>query len=278
MRGLDGKTAIVTGAASGIGRASALGLAAAGANVFATDIDADGLAQTAERIERAGGGKVATATQDVTDEARWDSVMEDAAKAFGKTPQVLINNAGIAVAGPLVDVTLDDWRRQTAVNVDSVFLGTRALMRALGEGGPGGSIINISSVAGLRGAAGASPYCTSKGAVRLFTKSAAVECAQMGFGIRVNSVHPGIIDTPIWSKSITDMMDAGADEETIAQLTAETGANMIDPNAIAQLGTPMGRAGQPEEVADLIVYLASDMSSFCTGQEFVVDGGMTASS
>ena len=209
-------------------------------------------------------------------EARWDRVVEEATDAFGAAPQVLVNNAGIAVAGPITDMSLADWRRQMEVNVESVFLGTRALMRALGEGGPGGSIINISSVAGLRGAAGASPYCTSKGAVRLFSKSAAIECAQMGFGIRVNSVHPGIIDTPIWTKSITDMMEAGADEETIAQLTAETGANMMDPNAIAQMNTPMNRAGLPEEVADVIVYLASDASSFVTGQEFVVDGGMTA--
>ena len=276
MKGLKDKTAIVTGAASGIGRAAAKGLSAAGANVFATDIDGDGLSQTAEAITRSGGGKIVNAAQDVVDEARWDSVVQEATDAFGTLPQILVNNAGIAVAGPITDMSLADWRRQMEINVESVFLGTRALMRALGEGGPGGSIINISSVAGLRGAAGASPYCTSKGAVRLFSKSAAIECAQMGFGIRVNSVHPGIIDTPIWTKSITDMMEAGADEETIAQLTAETGANMMDPNAIAQMNTPMNRAGLPEEVADVIVYLASDASSFVTGQEFVVDGGMTA--
>lgn len=271
MGQLRGKVAIITGAGSGIGRAGAMALAAEGASVMATDVDEAGLADTS-RLAAGLPGRLETMTQDVTSETRWDEVFAAVAERLGE-PSILVNNAGIAIAGALMDYSLDDWRRQMAVNTDSVFLGTRAAMRAM-QGG-GGSIINLSSVAGLRGAAGASAYCASKGAVRLFSKAAAVECAQLGLKIRVNSVHPGIIDTPIWQKSITRMSEAMRPEQQAA-LSAHTGGNALDPNMIAAGATPMGRPGQAEEVADLIVYLASDKSSYITGQELVVDGGLTS--
>jgi NAD(P)-dependent dehydrogenase (short-subunit alcohol dehydrogenase family) len=271
MKGISGTSALVTGAASGIGRAAALGLVAAGAKVYGTDIDAAGLAETKKL---AGDGVFEFGSQDVTDEARWDTVMSAAEEAHGAV-STIVNNAGVAIAGPIVDFSLADWQKQMAINMDSVFLGTRAGMRRMKDTG-GGSIINISSVAGLRGAAGASAYCASKGGVRLFTKAAAVECAQMNYGIRVNSVHPGIIDTPIWQKSITDMLNAVDDPEQVAALTAHSGANSIDVDAIAAQTSPMGRAGTAQEVADLIVFLASDASSYINGQEMVIDGAMTS--
>lgn len=271
MGQIDGKVAIITGAGSGIGRACAQVLVREGAAIMATDIDTDGLTETARLVDSVGG-RIMTRHQDVVDEAAWDTVFAETEAAFG-APSILVNNAGIAIAGALADYSLEDWRLQMAVNVDSVFLGTRAAMRAMS--GRGGSIINISSVAGLRGAAGASAYCTSKGAVRLFTKAAAVECAQLGTGIRVNSVHPGIIDTPIWQKSITRMTEA-MDADRIAALTAHSGANQMDADMIAAQSSPMGRAGRPEEVAELVLFLASDASSYISGQEHVVDGAMTA--
>ena len=272
MGRLEGKSAIVTGAGSGIGRAASLALARHGARVFATDIDEAGGAETLALIREAGGQGRA-AHQDVTDEARWHDVMLAAGDAHGPV-SILVNNAGVALAGPIMDFSLEDWQAQMRVNLDSVFLGTREAIRAMKETG-GGSIINVSSVAGLRGAAGASAYCASKGGVRLFTKAAAVECAQMQYGIRVNSVHPGIIDTPIWTKSITRMTEASLDTAAMEQMMASTGANALDPDIIAA-AAPMGRAGRAGEIADGIGFLASDESSYMTGQELVLEGALTA--
>jgi len=270
MRNLKGRVAIVTGAASGIGRACAVALADEGVAVLATDIDDSGTKETVDLIEKRGG-KALAANHDVTDEARWDEIMTLCETELGK-PAIMVNNAGVAIGGAILEFSLADWQKQMAINMDSVFLGTRAAMRAMQESG--GSIINLSSIAGLRGSAGVSAYCASKGGVRLFSKAAAVECGQLGFPIRVNSIHPGIIDTPIWQKSIARMTDTMSADQ-LAALSTQNGANALSADAIAR-GAPMGRAGQPEEIADMVVFLASDSSSYISGQELVVDGAMTA--
>ena len=274
MGRLTGKTAIVTGAASGIGRATAEALSREGAAVYATDLDGEGATRCAAAITE-NGRRAMAAHQDVLDEVRWNTVMEEAA-ALGDV-SVLVNNAGIALGGALIDFSLEDWRTQMAVNLDSVFLGTRAAVRAMKDTG-GGSIINLSSVAGLRGASGLGAYCASKGGVRLFTKSAAVECGQMGYNIRVNSVHPGIIDTPIWGKNITGVMSSSPDPEAMREGLFAPGGNAINAQALGAASAVLGRPGTADEVAEVIVFLASDDSRYCTGQEFVVDGGMTARS
>jgi NAD(P)-dependent dehydrogenase (short-subunit alcohol dehydrogenase family) len=251
MGQLDGRAGIVTGAASGIGAATARVLAREGAKLVLTDLDdAAGLALA----EEVGGIYV---HHDVADEAAWPGVVETAEKRFGRL-DILVANAGIAIMGPAIDMSLVDWRRQMAINVDGVFLSVKYCVPAMRRAGHGGSIVMLSSVAGLRGSAGLAGYSASKGAVRLFAKSIALECAQAGDAIRVNSVHPGIIATPIWTK-----MPGRANAP-------------LDPGKIADHTVPLGKAGQAEEIANGILFLVSDQSSHMTGSELVIDGGLTA--
>ena len=204
MARIQGRTAFVTGAASGIGRAAAIALAREGANVMLTDIDAPGGRETAAMIE-ASGGIAQFRGQDVTEEDRWAELITRTMTLFGRL-DILVNNAGIGIGVPITEMTLEQWNRQLAINMTGVFLGVKHAIPAMRTEKPegsyrGGSIINISSVAGLVGSPGLTAYCATKGGVRLFSKAVAMECAAAGDGIRVNSVHPGIIDTPIWARS-----------------------------------------------------------------------------
>ncbi len=194
--------------------------------------------------------------QDVTDEARWRAVVDEVLAAFGRL-DILVNSAGIAVLGNIETTTLADWRKVNAVNAEGVFLGCREAVRAMKETG-GGSIVNLSSVAGIIGDASSLAYCASKGAVRLLTKSTALHCARAGYKIRVNSVHPSFAETPMVLEGIARAKDP-------ARIRAGL-----------ERAAPMGRMGKAEEVANTILFLASDESSFTTGAEFMVDGGLTA--
>jgi NAD(P)-dependent dehydrogenase (short-subunit alcohol dehydrogenase family) len=263
MGQVDGKVAIVTGGASGIGAACTETLAREGAKVAVTDIDSTRGQELVAKIA-AAGGQAAYLTQDVTDEARWPEVVAEIESLYGRL-DVLVANAGIGIMIPsIVEMSLADWRRQTAVNLDGVFLSVKYCIPALRRAG-GGSIIMMSSVAGLRGSPILAGYCATKGGVRLFAKAIAMECAGGGDGIRVNSVHPGIIDTPIWQK-----IPVGA---------ASSGRNApIDPHELARLGVPLGQAGAAQDIANGVLFLASDVSRHMTGAELVIDGGMTAGS
>lgn len=239
------KVALITGGASGIGRATSARLAGAGYRIVVTDVDPDGR-EIVEAIHEA-----VFVEHDVTSEAAWEHAIETALDIHGRL-DVLVNNAGVTLVRAVTETTLEEWRALQAVNLDGVFLGTKHAIRAMREQGDGGSIVNVSSAAGLVGASLSSAYCASKGGVNLFTKAVALECAAEG--IRVNSVHPGAVRTPIWAKA-----GLGPDDEA-----ALAGAS------------PLGRMAEPEEIADAIFYLASDASRFVTGSELVIDGGYTA--
>jgi 3(or 17)beta-hydroxysteroid dehydrogenase len=252
MNRLDGKVCLITGGASCIGRGSARKLAAEGARVVIADRNVEGGAAVAAEL----GAPHRFEPLDVTDEAAWTRVVEATVAAFGRL-DVLVNSAGIAVWGNIERLSLAEWRQQHAVNADGTFLGCRAAIGAMKITG-GGSIINLSSVAGLIGVADAAAYCSSKGAVRLLSKSVALHCARAGYNIRCNSVHPSFIDTPM-----VDSVVEGAKDQ----------AKM---RAMVERAAPLGRLGHVDDVANLIVFLASEESKFITGSELVVDGGLTA--
>ena len=256
---VEGKVAIVTGGASGIGRACAERLAAEGAWVAVTDIQTALGQEAADAINNAGGRAIFL-EHDVTDEAAWERVVQTVVDTFGGL-HILVNNAGIGVGGSILEMPLSEWQRQQAINLDGVFLGVKHTIPAMRDAGSG-SIINMSSVAGLKGAPNLSAYNATKGGVRLFTKGVALECAQSRWPIRVNSVHPGIIDTPIWTKVNPEML--------------EPGENAIDVQGMAALGVPTGELGYPTDIANGVLFLASDESRYMTGTELVIDGGISA--
>lgn len=253
MGRLKGKVAIVTGAASriGFGFATAERFAREGAKIVITDVRPTQLAERVSEL-RADGHDVVEATHDVTDEDQWSAVLDLAVVRFGKL-DVLVNNAGIVRPAALTDATLENWNAHIEVNLKSVFLGCRAASRQMVAQGAGGSIINISSIAGLVGFDNLLSYCASKGGVRLLTKAAALDLAEEG--VRVNSVHPGHLDTEMLAYA----------KEVAPEMVAAMIANV-----------PMKRLGQPGDVANINLFLASDESAYITGAEFTVDGGLTA--
>jgi NAD(P)-dependent dehydrogenase (short-subunit alcohol dehydrogenase family) len=260
-RRAEGKVTLVTGAASGIGQATALVLARHGALLICADVDGAGAAATAGRIRQAGG--VAAETQlDVTQESDWERAMFFCRERHARL-DVLVNCAGISAAAPVTEMTIEEWRRVMAVNLDGVFLGTKHAVRAMRAAGHGGSIINVSSASGIKPAAGASAYSASKAAVCMVTKVVAKECIERGDAIRINSVCPSGVKTPLWR-------GMPFFKELVAKLGSEEAAYQSMAQTLLHK-----RFAEPEEIAEGILYLASDESRFVTGLDLVIDGGYT---
>ncbi|HYD07661.1 MAG TPA: glucose 1-dehydrogenase [Reyranella sp.] len=255
---LAGKGAIVTGGASGIGEACSETLAREGAAVLITDIDDLRGQEVVIRITKAGG-KAHYLRHDVRDEAAWPGVIVEAEKRFGRL-DIMVANAGIGIMAPIATMTLADWQRQQAINLDGVFLSIKHAIPALKRQG-GGSIVLMSSVAGLRGSAGLAAYSATKGGVRLLAKSVALEHA--ADNIRCNSVHPGIIATPIWDKIPTGAQGNRSNAP-------------IDPHERAASIVPLPRVGEAQDVANGVLFLCTEAANYVTGQELVIDGGITA--
>lgn len=252
-----GKTALVTGAASGIGRAVAQRLTAEGARVALADLDQAGAARIAEAIDASGGQTIALQL-DVQSEADWQAAVERIPSEWGPL-QVSVNSAGIAWATPITELELADWRRVLTTNLDGVFLGTRLAMRLMKAGG-GGCIVNVASAAGIKPLAGNAAYGTSKAAIRFFTRVAALEAAP--YSIRVNSISPGAVATPMWES--TDLWP---------RQIAATGGRRA---ALKALVTDYGFA-EPEQIAAAVLFLASDEARNVTGVDLPIDDGFSNS-
>jgi NAD(P)-dependent dehydrogenase (short-subunit alcohol dehydrogenase family) len=252
---VNGKIVLVTGAASGIGRASAERLAKEGAVVILTDVQ-ESKGKTIVETINATGGAAEWHRLDVTSEDEWRDLIADVAARHGRL-DVLVNNAGVALGAPVTQMSVEEFTLQLAINVTGPFLGCKHAIPVMQRQG-GGSIINISSTAGLRGSPGMAGYSASKGAVRLFSKSVANEHAKDN--IRVNSVHPGLIDTPLW--------------ETVDSPSSPRGT-LPDLAAMSARLVPLAVKGEPEDIANGVLWLASDESRYVTGSELVIDGGLS---
>ena len=262
---LDGKVALITGSARGIGAACASAFAEAGAMVMVSDVLTDAGNAVAVAINE-GGGAAAFTPLDVTSEAQWQAAIAATITRFAGL-DVVVNNAGIQIMKPLVRTSYEEWRRQQAVNIDGVFFGVKHAILAMmpgGAAGRGGSIVNISSVGGLVGFAGLAAYSASKGAVTMLTKTAALECAQAKWNIRINSVHPGATNTPLAEELMQEMVRQGAATSIEEAIKLTTRMH------------PMGRLGEPIDIALAVQFLASDASRWVTGSAYAVDGGFLA--
>ena len=256
MDRLKGKTALVTGGARGLGAAIAEHFAAEGASVLVTDINEAGAAEVAARIHARHPNCVsASVRHDVTREDDWKAAVAMAEKSLGGL-SVLVNNAGVATIATVEELSLERWHRDMAINVDSVFLGCREALPILRRSQPA-SIVNIASISSLIASHNFASYNASKAAVWMLTKSVALHCARQGWDIRCNSVHPAFVRTPL----LDDLIGDRNEDVMLAKLAKQV---------------PLGRLGVPEDVAQGVVYLASDESRFMTGSELKLDGGLSA--
>ena len=252
MGRIEGKTALVTGAASGIGLQTSIRLAEEGTRVMMTDINLEEGLQQAEKI----GTNATFLKLDITEEEEWISVLDETVKRFDRL-DILVNSAGMVLIADVEQITLEEWRKVHAINLDGTFLGCKHGVRVMKEFGAG-SIINLSSVSGIIGGFNLAAYNSNKGAVRMLTKSVALHCARAGYGIRCNSIHPTFIETPMLESMIRDSPDPEKARQTLVRQV------------------PLRQIGKPDDVANMIVYLASDESTFVTGTEMVIDGGVIA--
>lgn len=250
-----GKVALITGAASGLGRATAQRLAEEGARVMVTDWEDKGGNETVASI-RAAGGEASYHHLNVASDEEWQAVVAHTVATYGRL-DVLVNNAAVIIAKSIRDTTLKDWQWQNSIALDGVFLGVKYGSAAM-EANGGGSIINISSIAGIIGLDRSAAYCAAKGGVRLLTKAAAVEFARLKNKIRINSVHPGVIRTPGVEATIRKY---GGSDKMRASLEAMS---------------PLGELGEPADIANGVLFLASDESKYMTGAELVIDAGYSA--
>jgi 3(or 17)beta-hydroxysteroid dehydrogenase len=255
MGRVQDKVALVTGGAVGLGEAMCRRLAREGARIAVTDVkEEEGRAVAAAIADH--GGEAIFLRHDAASESDWRQAIDRTLERFGRLDAV-VNNAGVALSRTVEDTTLEEWRWLMSINLDGVFLGTRFGIQAM-KGSGGGSIVNLSSIEGIVGDPSLAAYNASKGGVRIFTKSAALHCAKAGYRIRVNSVHPGYIWTPMVESYLKSQGDV------------EAGRRMLDSLH------PIGHVGEPDDIAYGVVYLVSDESKFVTGTELVIDGGYTA--